>query len=338
MTTHLNTTESPTLITKTPLSQKTDKAHTPITKIQRSQFINSSTISSLILPISLVTGAIIGAKIGLNLCTVWAPISSFGSSYFCLFYVMPHCAVIGASLVFATYAFAIEPMTGGISQKPTSHSSNSATPSSPLTKNNPKTYLQNVPGDGDCLLYSALKHIRRDRNYFNERSTRNLRWAIAQAAQTETNPEKQKAIIYDLYHARRAAEEERRTHSLPFSHLFTDSMDMVFGDSVERIAWHQILGQTYYDYIMGPCYKAYLDQYAIRFLNEHCFNNRLIIVQSDGQGGYINRDGVGFNLLALSHEQRSSLPVLFYENNHYQYIDSANPDFWKSYRTQTSTT
>lgn len=96
----------PVAASKTVLSALPGKRKTPIPNIPKSQLTSSWNISSMAVPLSILAGAIIGAKIGLNLCTVWLPGPALSAaSPFCLFYVVPHCAFIGGSLVFIVSTF-----------------------------------------------------------------------------------------------------------------------------------------------------------------------------------------------------------------------------------------
>lgn len=284
--------------------------------------IGSRVLSSLwnnAFPLSLLAGAATGAKIGLNLCTIWAPIPAAKASSFCLFYVMPHCALIGVSLVFITYVYGIQSL-----------SEISSFPPQEEVRTTP-SYIEDTPGDGDCLLHAALKHQRHNRGFSDPQALSQLRADIANAARTTTNEEEQRAIIHDIAHAREVAIQNNQGDALPFSHLFSDNMNNIFIGNPPTIAWDPLIGQTYSNYLLTPTPKAYLDQYAIRYLNKHLFRNRLLIVQPNEQGRYINRDAAGFNIHNLSEQERFALPVLLKVGEHYQYIDSSDPKFWDVY-------
>ncbi len=283
--------------------------------------------SSIGLPLSLLGGAAAGAKIGLNLCTIWAPVAPFGSSSFCLFYVMPHCAIIGVSLVYITYAFAIAPGAGGSNYS----YSDVSTSNQQRAKSRP-AYIEDALSNGDCLLHAALKHMHRDRYLSNNTAAEALRREIAETALQTTSREQQMAIIYDIADARNIARRENSTHILPYSHLFSDDMNRIFISDPAEIAWDAIIGQAYNTYLLTPEPKAYLDKYALSYLNERIFNGRLLIVQSNGQDGYINRDAPLTNPLDRDDQDRLSLPVLLRDGEHYQYIDSSDPAFWLAYR------
>ncbi|MFS8562834.1 MAG: hypothetical protein LVR00_00235 [Rhabdochlamydiaceae bacterium] len=287
--------------------------------------IGTQVLSSLwnnAFPLSLLGGAAAGAKIGLNLCTIWAPIPTAKASSFCLFYIMPQCALIGLSLVFITYVYGIESLSG-IATYPEEQAESAP------------TYIEDTPGDGDCLLHAALKHIQTNRKFYDPQAAFKLRTTIANAALITADQLEQQAIIHDIAHAREIATQANETNALPFSHLFTPNMNNVFIGDPPTIAWNPVIGQAYKDYLLTPTPKAYLDQYAIRYLNKHLFRNRLLIVQPNQQGRYINKDAAGFNIQDLTEQERSTLPILLKVNEHYQYIDSSDPTFWDAY-TPTS--
>jgi hypothetical protein len=283
--------------------------------IKMTTTVNSN--SSIALPLSLAAGGLTCAATGLGLCTIWAPVSSFGSSYFCVLYIMPHGALIGISLVFAASVFMMAPSPA---EKDFSYQP-------------PKLqYIEDVPGNGNCLLNAALKHIRRNRHYVNLLAASKLRKGIARAAIQEKDPDKQKAIIHDIAEARKAAREEKRENDLLFQPLFTQEMDLIFNSDTASIAWVPQIGQAYHAYILSEKGVAYLDQYAVGYLNQMCFNNRLLIVQQDRDTHYVKADALGFNPFSISQGERHKLPVLLYKDNHYQYVDSADEAFWEAYR------
>lgn len=201
-------------------------------------------------------------------------------------------------------------------------------------------YIQDVPGDGNCLLHAALININKKRRIDDEEelTAENLRNALADQVQRENDPEKLAMIKYDIVTAREFATEKGINGQLPHTYLFSPRMNALFRDN-NLPAFDETLREAYALYIESTiATKTSLGLYAIDFLNgREYLDGKLVVVQR-----FTNRTDptldlgftrmVGQELLDIPEDDRGEYTVILFDTNHYQFIDSESPDFWIDYQ------
>ncbi len=198
-------------------------------------------------------------------------------------------------------------------------------------------WIEDVDGDGDCLLLAALMHIsgRKFKGPAAQRAADDLRVQIATKAQQEEDVDAQIAIIEDIKEAREFVRVKEQTEGTnlsathPYNHLFTEEMNGLF--DLDIVHWQPSIGVAYSNYLLDPLEKAYLGAYAIHFLNttEASRLKKYCIVQKGPDGTYIPVDGFGdFS----RNSPIEKMAILLRDGNHYQYVDSEDTDFQAALR------